>query len=250
MHYYQFNIADYANSTQHLEPMEDLAYRRMLDLYYSKEKPLPLDVAEIARLIRMRSHTECIAVVLQDFFIKSKDGYVNLTASESLSVIYTKSDKARAAANARWSKIKELQDSRGDADALQEQCSESANGMLPNTYNPLPSNPLPKVIDKSAPAVAVDFSVMQMSDDELSELKRIRKNANKGKAITQRVVNELSKQFMLAANMGHTFDDCLTEWETRGWKSFKAEWMPQPKANQGMSKLMQQNIQNTDGWGD
>lgn len=250
MHYYQFNIADYANSTQHLEPMEDLAYRRMLDLYYSKEKPLPLDVSEIARLIRMRSHTECIAVVLQDFFIKSKDGYVNLTASESLSGIYTKSDKARAAANARWSKIKELQDSGSDADALQEQCSESANGMPPKTYNPLPSNPLPNVIDKSAPSVAVDFSVMQMSDDELSELKRIRKNANKGKAITQRVVNELAKQFMLAATMGHSYDDCLTEWETRSWKSFKAEWMPQPKANKGMSKLMQQNIQNTDGWGD
>ena len=105
-------------------------------------------------------------------------------------------------------------------------------------------------VDKKPPAIAVDFSVMQMSDNELSELKRIRKNANKGKAITQRVVNELAKQFMLAANMGHTFDECLTEWETRSWKSFKAEWMPQPKSNQGMSKLMQQNIQNTDGWGD
>lgn len=98
-------------------------------------------------------------------------------------------------------------------------------------------------------AIAVDFSVMQMSDDELSELKRIRRK-NKGGTISQRVANELAKQFMLAANMGHTFDECLTEWETRSWKSFKAEWMPQQKANQGMSKLMQQNIQNTDGWGD
>lgn len=112
--------------------------------------------------------------------------------------------------------------------------------------NPESCSPTPR---NTEPAVAVDFSVMQMSDDELSELKRIRRK-NKGGAISQRVANELAKQFMLAANMGHTFDECLTEWETRSWKSFKAEWMPQPKANQGMSKLMQQNIQNTDGWGD
>jgi hypothetical protein len=97
------------------------------------------------------------------------------------------------------------------------------------------------------PAIAVDFSVMQMTDDELSELKRIRRK-NKGGTISQRVANELAKQFMLAATMGHSYDDCLTEWETRSWKSFKAEWMPQPKANQGISKLMQQNIQNTSGW--
>lgn len=249
MHYYQFNIADYANSTQHLEPMEDLAYRRMLDLYYSKEKPLPLDVAEIARLIRMRSHTDCISVVLQDFFIKSKDGYVNITASESLSVIYTKSDKARAAANARWSKIKELQEPVDDADALQSQCSESADGMLPNTHYPLPNNPLPNTKEKKPTAIAVDFSVMQMSEDELSELKRIRRK-NKGGTISQRVANELAKQFMLAANMGYSFDEILTEWETRGWKSFKAEWLKPKQLQSGMSALMQQNIKNTIGWSD
>lgn len=140
MHYYSFNIADYANSTQHLEPMEDLAYRRMLDLYYSKEKALPLDINEIARLIRMRTHTECIAVVLQDFFIKSKDGYVNITADESLKDIYTKSEKARAAANARWNKIKELEDSGKDANAMQTHSDGSADGMPPITHNPLPNN--------------------------------------------------------------------------------------------------------------
>ena len=50
MNYYPFHLGDYAAHTAHLEPMEDLAYRRMLDLYYRTEKPLPLDTAEIARL--------------------------------------------------------------------------------------------------------------------------------------------------------------------------------------------------------
>jgi uncharacterized protein YdaU (DUF1376 family) len=140
MHYYQFNIADYANSTQHLEPMEDLAYRRMLDLYYMKERSLPLELSEIARLIRMRSHTECIAVVLQDFFIRTRTGYVNITADEVLGGIYKKSEKARAAANARWSKIKELEGSTDDANALRADSDCNANGMLPITHNPIPNN--------------------------------------------------------------------------------------------------------------
>ena len=246
MHYYQFNIADYANSTQHLEPMEDLAYRRMLDLYYSKEKALPLDLKEIARLIRMRTHTECIAVVLQDFFIKSKDGYVNITADESLKVIYTKSDKARAAANARWNKIKELEESGRDADASPEHCSEGADGMLPNTHNPIPNNPVPKEDKKSPPAKAVDYSILQMTDEELSELKRIRK-ANKGGIITQRVANELAKQFGLAVNMGYSYDEILTEWETRSWKSFKAEWMKSKSNNAGMSSVVQSSLDNLKG---
>ena len=136
MHYYQFNIADYANSTQHLEPMEDLAYRRMLDLYYMKESPLPESIDEIARLIRMRLHTECIAVVLQDFFIKTKSGYVNITADEVLSCIYEKSEKAKAAANARWNKIKELQESNEDADAMRTHSECNADGMLPKDLIP------------------------------------------------------------------------------------------------------------------
>jgi uncharacterized protein YdaU (DUF1376 family) len=56
MHYYQFNIGDYQSHTNHLDPLEDLAYRRMLDWCYLHEKPLPLDANEIARIIRLRDH--------------------------------------------------------------------------------------------------------------------------------------------------------------------------------------------------
>ena len=39
MHFYSFNIGDYASHTRHLTPMEDLAYRRLLDIYYLHEQP-------------------------------------------------------------------------------------------------------------------------------------------------------------------------------------------------------------------
>lgn len=78
--------------------------------------------------------------------------------------------------------------------------------------------------DKDTPANAVDYSAFNMTDDEISELKRIRRK-NRGGTITQRVANALAKQFNQAKDMGYSVDDILTEWETRSWKSFKAEWL-------------------------
>lgn len=77
MHYYQFNIGDYHTHTLHLNEMEDLAYRRMLDWCYLHEKELPEDFEQIARLIRMRSHIECIAVVVQEFFTRHNGGWIS-----------------------------------------------------------------------------------------------------------------------------------------------------------------------------
>lgn len=134
MHYYQFNLGDYARDTQHLDDMEDLAYRRMLDLYYLKESPLPRNVEQIARLIRMRSHTESISNVLQEFFVCEKDGYHNAGADKVLQRTYAKSDAARKAAEKRWNKSNELE----DANALRSDSEGNASGMLPKTQDPRP----------------------------------------------------------------------------------------------------------------
>ena len=115
MHYYQFNIGDYKSHTSHLTELEDLAYRRMLDWSYLHEKPLPKDIKEISRVIRMRTHSDCIAVVLRDFWQEVEDGYVNDRVIRELGKIGEKSDKARASARARW-----------DANAMRTQCEGNA----------------------------------------------------------------------------------------------------------------------------
>lgn len=80
-------------------------------------------------------------------------------------------------------------------------------------------------VKKKTTATPVDFSVFDLSDDDLAEVKRIRIK-NKGGAIsTQRVANGLAKEIKLALSAGLKMDDLLTEWETRGWKSFKADWI-------------------------
>jgi hypothetical protein len=72
--------------------------------------------------------------------------------------------------------------------------------------------------------VKLDYSVLQMTDLQCTDVVRIRRK-NKGTALTQLIIDQLAKQFFLAAEKGFTFQDSLIEWEVRGWKSFKAEWM-------------------------
>lgn len=232
MHYFQFNIGDYARDTAHLTEMEDLAYRRMLDLYYRAEGPLPSSIDEIARLIRMRSHTSSIAIVLQDFFEDCAEGFRNHRADQELQNTYSKSAKAKASAQARWNKNKDLQ--KPDVMRTHSECN--ASDMLPITHYPLPNTHDTEVKEKketgvSKPADAgIDFSPLCMTGEQIDEVKRIRRKT-KGGALTQRVINGLAKEFEQAAKIGWGPEDILSEWELRGWKSFKAEWVS-PKSQQ------------------
>lgn len=96
MHYYNFNIGDYAKDTRHLSNIEDLAYRRLIDLYYDKEKPLIKDVSKLSRLINMRENQEEIATVLGDFFEETEECYKHTRIDDDIANYRFRSDVARA----------------------------------------------------------------------------------------------------------------------------------------------------------
>lgn len=135
------------SKTNFLEPMEDLAYRRMLDYHYLNESPLPADIEEIALLINMRTHSDSIATVLRYFFDLTDDGYINDRAEQEIAKYQEKSEKARKSAQARWKK-KPSKPSKGkglsdnDANALQTDCEGNAN------QEPLTMNHEPLTTDK------------------------------------------------------------------------------------------------------
>ena len=83
MHYYSHHISDYMSHTGHLNPMEDLAYRRCLDIYYLHEKALPEDASMVARKIRMPDNVPEVKIVLEEFFThdvgKGSVSYTHLT---------------------------------------------------------------------------------------------------------------------------------------------------------------------------
>jgi uncharacterized protein YdaU (DUF1376 family) len=133
MHYYQFNIGDYKSHTEHLSEMEDLTYRRLLDWYYLHETPIPLDLTETARQIRMRSHNDCITIVLQEYFERTDDGWIHHRANKEIAKTGEKSEKASASAKARWNKAK-------DANALPTQSESNAtHNTLHITQDTLPN---------------------------------------------------------------------------------------------------------------
>jgi len=75
MIWYKFHIGDYLTHTVHLSDAEDLAYRRLLDLYYMSEKEIPLDTESVARKIRL--DLDITESVLGEFFERTETGYFN-----------------------------------------------------------------------------------------------------------------------------------------------------------------------------
>lgn len=71
MNFFPFHPGDYMLRTAHLDPIEDLAYRRLIDLYYVNEAPLQGSPEELSRVIRLRKHSEQVAAVLQEFFVEN-----------------------------------------------------------------------------------------------------------------------------------------------------------------------------------
>ncbi|MEY4345263.1 MAG: hypothetical protein RL032_1095, partial [Pseudomonadota bacterium] len=100
MNYYPFHVGDYAAHTGHLEPLEDLAYRRLLDAYYLREGPLPLDVAECARLVRMKKNQAEVASVLGEFFELTDSGWLSVRCAAEIAKMQDKQAKAKASAQA------------------------------------------------------------------------------------------------------------------------------------------------------
>lgn len=100
MNYYPFHVGDYAAHTGHLEPMEDLAYRRLLDLYYLREQALPADIETTAKLIRMRSCAGDVASVLNEFFVLTEEGWRHARCDEEIARMQDKQAKAKKSAEA------------------------------------------------------------------------------------------------------------------------------------------------------
>lgn len=98
MNYYAFHIGDYASATQHLTDLEDLAYRRMMDLYYVTERRLPLDRRQLYRLLRANSEAmrEAVDVVISEFFTEDEDGWSHGRCDAEIEKARAKSDKAKA----------------------------------------------------------------------------------------------------------------------------------------------------------
>jgi uncharacterized protein YdaU (DUF1376 family) len=102
MHFYQFHIGDYKSHTHHLSPMEDLAFRRLLDHYYLHETPIRQ--RDIARQIGLKDYEQEVLTVLDEFFISTENGYIHTRADEEIAKYRKLSEDGKRGAAKRWLK--------------------------------------------------------------------------------------------------------------------------------------------------
>ena len=224
MHYYQFYIGDYAKDCRHLSWDEDLAYRRLLDAYYAKEEPLPSDYRSIYRLVcaQTDSQREAVNTVLNEFFVETPEGWRNSKADNEISAFKEKSKKASASARIRWDGKKKPSQIDRNANASLDKCERTNTLCEGNANNEqlTINNESNKKQDRFdalrhlvslgvVEQVARDWIKQRKTKPTLTAIKGIEKEAIKARLSLHQAL-EIS---------------C-----SRGWQSFKAEWI-QDKTN-------------------
>jgi uncharacterized protein YdaU (DUF1376 family) len=102
MNFYPFHIGDYLSHTNHLSNEEDLAYRRLIDLYYQTEQPFTRNLTWLAK--RVKSTEEIVATILVEFFEETPEGWKNKRADEEIAKYKAMQEGGRKGAALRWGK--------------------------------------------------------------------------------------------------------------------------------------------------
>jgi uncharacterized protein YdaU (DUF1376 family) len=196
MHYYQFNIGDYVSHTRHLSPIEDIAYRRLLDAYYLSERPFNSGLAVVARQIGLRDFEQEVSIVLDEFFKLTEDGWVNSRADKEIAHFKGKIEQASRA---------------GKASAERRNNTRSTDVQPTNNQEPITNNHKPK--NTVAPPEGVTDAVWQ-------DWKSLRKA--KRAAVTQTAIDGIECE---AKKAGVSLQVALETCCARGWTGFKADWL-------------------------
>jgi uncharacterized protein YdaU (DUF1376 family) len=213
MHYYQFHIGDYRASTAHLSNEEDLAYRRLIDMYYDLEQPISLETQWVAR--RLRLDTEVVARVLQDMFVHTENGWTHTRCDTEIAHYRQIAEK---------NKLNGIKGGRpkkptGIPLATDRQPTVKAtNNQEPITNNHKPvknTAPMPSGINAD---IWNDWIVLRKS---------------KKAAVTETAIKGIERE---AAKAGMTLEQVLVTCCERGWAGFKAEWVQDKR----ISKAQQQ----------
>jgi uncharacterized protein YdaU (DUF1376 family) len=148
LNYYKRHIGDYAAATRHLSLLEHGVYCMLLDVYYTTEKPLPLDERAVFRLVGARSDEErqTVTTILGEFFKSEPDGFHQPRCDEEIAIKQEKSIK-NAEIGKKGGRPKEITESvipeNPQASATLPEKSETVSANSPSrnpSHKPLASN--------------------------------------------------------------------------------------------------------------
>jgi len=199
MNFYPFHIGDYISHTSHLNDAEDLAYRRMIDLYYQGEVPLPQDVQWIAR--KVKSTKAIVEVLLQEFFAFDEVNgcWRNNRADEEIAKYHAKANSARKANEVRWSKN------------LKSDVKSDAVHILTKNHEPITNNqePIKNIITPEG-----------VSETVFKDFVKLRKGLKA--PVTETAIKGLARE---GEKAGLTLQEVMELCCQNGWRGFKADWL-------------------------
>ena len=204
MHYFQFNIKDYHFATKHFNYVEHGAYLVLMSVLYETEKPLTANIYELIKTCMARNEEEINAIkyILENFFIKTEDGYVQKRAMAELDKYKSNGEKRSKASHVRWAKHKNKD---LDANAMQVNSTSNANQETQTIKQEI-DTPFVKPLD--------------VSQNIWEEYMRLRKAQNK--PISELNIKAFRRE---AARAGITLNGVLTHCVENSWISFKSEWL-------------------------
>jgi uncharacterized protein YdaU (DUF1376 family) len=208
MHYYNFNIGDYIKHTMHLTIEEDITYRRLLDLYYDTEAPIPTDIHWVSRRLRMGS--EVVESVLNEFFILTEEGYRNHRADAEIADYHAYIDKQRS--NGKLGGRPKKSNGKPIANPSQTQAEpkKSLNNNQQTTTNK-------QETDSKAPAVQCPPGILETTWADFVKHRKAKKAP-----ITETAMKGIQRE---ADKAGMSLDATLQIMCARGWTGFNAEWV-------------------------
>lgn len=222
MNFYPFHVGDYAAHTAHLSPLEDIAYRRLLDLYYLGEQALEGRPDQLARRIRMREHADIVAQVLGEFFQEELGGpgdnpspvWRNARCDVEVAKYRTMQEGGRKGAAIRWAKP-----ANGGAigGASPPQTPPNAN----QNQNQNQSSSSLRSEEGSARKRAVTSSKPADVSDQVWESFLTLRRAKKA-PVTEAALAGISRE---AEKAGIGLEQALEHCCARGWTGFKADWV-------------------------
>ena len=102
MNYYERHIGDYLKDTAHLSLLEHGIYGRLLDVYYTREGPLPAGQVERLTGVRSKEERAALSAVLAEFFKADGDTLTHSRCDREIARYQDKQAKAKRSAEARW----------------------------------------------------------------------------------------------------------------------------------------------------
>jgi uncharacterized protein YdaU (DUF1376 family) len=225
MFYYSFHVGDYIHDTAHLSNDEDLAFRRLLDLYYTQEQPIPNKTQEVSRRIRMAKLADVVQTVLEEFFVLdvANDCWRHKRCDETIAAYQAKAERNRTVG-----KLGGRPKSNPNANPQETQMVSKDN---PN-HKPITNNHK-SIKEIQAAKAATPIGVSQSVWDDFVKHRKALKAQISMTAIT-RIEQE-------AAKAGWTLEQALTECVAQGWRGFKAEWVAVKQNTNNLTKTGQMN---------